>query len=295
MKAAALRIANTVARSAAQFRPLVLAYHGVDDPATFERQMRRLRDVRHVMSLHEFAATVEGGGGFPRNAALVTFDDGDRSLLESGAPILSSLGIPAVSFVITGLLGTDAPFWWSEAKWLSENGGRTGRLDGTGDALVRAMKLVPNVERLAVLDDLRSTAPAPAPRQRQLDAEDLGALRAAGVEVGSHTVSHPCLDRCDAADVANELRRSRERLVELLGDASFSFAYPNGNVTDDVAAQAKAAGYRLAFAFDHRFCGRTIDPMRVPRVRVDSTTPLDRSDLLISGIHPLQHRLRGRR
>ncbi|WP_312029577.1 polysaccharide deacetylase family protein [Paenibacillus sedimenti] len=91
----------------------VLMYHHVHDkdtssgtitPVLFEEQMQSLLSKGyHFISLNEFKQFMEGAT-VPVNAVLVTFDDGYQSFYTSAYPILKSLRIPAVNFVITNEL-----------------------------------------------------------------------------------------------------------------------------------------------------------------------------------------------
>ena len=73
---------------------------------------------------------------------LLTFDDGDRSLYVDGLPLLRAYGVPAVAYVIAGLIGTDEPFWW----------------EGLSPEQAYAVKQLPDAERRRVLREL----PGPA-------------------------------------------------------------------------------------------------------------------------------------
>lgn len=275
---------------------LVLAYHGVDDAEMFGRQMRTIRRTHRPVTGAEVARAATGAGALPERAVLVTFDDGDRSVLDAGAGILEGLGIPAVAFVLSDLIGTDAPFWWDEVRELVDAGGTTPVAGGTGVEVVRSLKTVPDDRRRAAIEELRSSAPAPARRRAQLSVDDLVRLESVGIEVGSHTASHPCLDQCAPDVVADELTRSKAALEEMLGHEVQGFAYPNGNVTGAVERQVAEAGYVVAYGFDHRVSPNP-PPRRhlISRVRVDSTTGPDRFAMLTSGAHSLVHRARGRR
>ncbi|NRF92217.1 polysaccharide deacetylase family protein [Paenibacillus frigoriresistens] len=88
----------------------VLMYHHVHDKDTssstitsslFQNQLQLLLSKGyHFISLEEFKQYMEGAT-VPSNAVLVTFDDGYQSFYTSAYPILKSLRIPAVNFVIT--------------------------------------------------------------------------------------------------------------------------------------------------------------------------------------------------
>lgn len=95
---------------------------------------------------------------------------------------------------------------------------------------------------------------------------ELQALIEAGWSLGSHTVSHPRLTRCDDATVARELSAAHDAIVAHTGRAPVAFAYPygdlDGRVMDHVQRHHRTAlGTRLAPldpAVDH--------PLALPRI-----------------------------
>ncbi|WP_405010236.1 polysaccharide deacetylase family protein [Kitasatospora sp. NBC_01539] len=279
-------------------RLAVLAYHGIDDPRSFAAQMARLARTARPVTLGRVEQALAEGRPLPPRSVLVTFDDGDRSLLTDGLPALTRHRIPAVAYVLAGLVGSDRPFWWTEAAFLAAHGGTAaGLAPGCGpDAAVRRLKRLPDAERRTRLAELRRTARTQAPRTPQLDPADLHALREAGVAVGNHTLDHPCLDRCtpDAAD--RQVEEAHTRLSGWLGEPPASFAYPNGNLDPRVERTLTRLGYRTAFLFDHRHDRRLPrSALRISRLRVNSHTSLHRFDTIMSGLHPAVHRLRGGR
>ena len=125
---------------------------------------------------------------------------------------------------------------------------------------------------------------------------DLVELESAGVAIGSHSLTHPCLDMCTQDETVGELRQSRELLEGWLGHDVRAVAYPNGNVDRSVESAAETAGYDLGFLFDHRLSKNPpADPLRISRVRVDTTDSLDRFKGIVSGVSPMVLGLRGRR
>jgi peptidoglycan/xylan/chitin deacetylase (PgdA/CDA1 family) len=77
---------------------------------------------------------------------------------------------------------------------------------------------------------------------RPLTWEELAALRDAGWEIGSHTVTHPRLPELDDADLSSELKASRDVIRERLGRCD-TVAYPYGLADARVSAAARRAGY----------------------------------------------------
>jgi peptidoglycan/xylan/chitin deacetylase (PgdA/CDA1 family) len=276
-------------------RLAVLAYHGVDDPAQLARQLDLLVARARPVDLDTVVGALHEGDPLPERAVLVTFDDGHRSVLELGLPLLRERGVPAVAFVLPGLLGTDRPFWWHETGALVDAGGLADGWQGDAASVVRRLKQVPDSERRAVLDALRRSATGPGARQPQLRVDELRLLEAGGVEVGNHTWDHPCLDRCTDEVVRAEVRDGHAALTDALGRAPRAFAYPNGNWDPRAEHELRGLGYRAAFLFDHRLATvPAANPLRLSRLRVNSDTSLDRFDTVITGLHPALHHARGR-
>ncbi|WP_406280268.1 polysaccharide deacetylase family protein [Embleya sp. NBC_00896] len=279
----------------ARLRLAVLGYHGISDPDTFAGQLDRLRRIARPVSLDEVEEALARRRSLPARAVLLTFDDGERSILEHGLPLLRERGIPGVAFVVASAIGSRTPFWWHEVERLVRAGARVpGEPARTGAGWLRHLKTVPQQTRLRLLADLREGhGPLVA---AQLTAADLGTLESGGVRVENHSLTHPLLDRCTDADVRAEVVDAHERLTALLGRAPRSFAYPNGNW--DVRAERLLAelGYRTGFLFDHRLGPRLPDhPLRISRLRVGSNTRPDRFATILSGLHPAVHALRGGR
>lgn len=272
-----------------------LAYHGVDDPRAFAAHMDYLAKVRRPVSLDDLLQHVGQGRPLPRGAVLVTFDDGDRSVLEVAAPILRSRGIPAVVFVIAGLLGGARPPWWEVVRARIARG---ERLPGHGPlapaAAVRLLKAMPDAERRGVVALLEAVGEAPS--KPQLTAPELLELERSGIAVGNHTLSHPSLPRCADAVLAAEIGGAHRLLEEALGHAPRAFAYPYGDWDKRAEREVLAHGYRAAFLFDHRACVTPLArPLAISRLMVDSTAGMNRLRIIMSGLHPALVRARGRR
>lgn len=277
-------------------RLTVLAYHGIDDPTCFRHQLVYLARAMRPVSLDEVLAAMHGGRSLPARAVLLTFDDGHRSLLEAGLPLLRERGFPGVAFIVPGVLDTDQPFWWTETTQLMGQGGRSERLPGlTPAAMVRRLKRLPDSERLEVIAELRETASGPPPRTPQLRRSELPLLESAGITVGNHSVTHPCLPNCDDDKAVAEVTGAHRLLRDALGREPTTFAYPNGDWDQRAELALAGAGYETAFLFDHRANPSTPrHPLRVSRLRVNSTTSLGRFAMIVSGLHPALHRARGR-
>ena len=167
----------------------------------------------------------------PGKAVAVTFDDGYRSVLELGLPILQALGMPATLFVPTDYIGKDEPMSWPGIdQWV---GGE------------HEPELLP------------------------MSWSEVAKLAAAGWEIGSHTRSHPRLAQIDRAGLVDELAGSKEICENALGAPCASLAYPYGDYDEAVEEAAIAAGYETAAALPDEFSGvARSDPYAFPRVGI---------------------------
>jgi peptidoglycan/xylan/chitin deacetylase (PgdA/CDA1 family) len=81
-----------------------------------------------------------------------------------------------------------------------------------------------------------------------LDARGVRELAAGGIEIGSHSVTHPHLEGAPARRQAAEVTASRERLEDLLCAPVRGFAYPYGSMDEAARYAVGAAGYQYACA-----------------------------------------------
>ncbi|GAA2469383.1 polysaccharide deacetylase family protein [Winogradskya humida] len=96
--------------------------------------------------------------------------------------------------------------------------------------------------------------------------QEVGA--AGTTEVGAHSVTHPHLDVVNGTRCRDEIRRSKESLEDLLGEAVPSFAYPHGSHRAAVKAQVAAAGFATAHAVKNRLSHTSDDVLAIARFTV---------------------------
>ncbi|WP_240535642.1 polysaccharide deacetylase family protein [Bradyrhizobium sp. STM 3809] len=106
-------------------------------------------------------------------------------------------------------------------------------------------------------------------RTRMLTWDELGELSRMGVEIGSHSVSHPDFGRIDEKTAVDELQQSRSRLQSRLSLPIDSLAIPFGqsrNWSSFAHHAAQRAGYELIYAQAEN----TRPPGTIPRTFVTS-------------------------
>nr|WP_307787946.1 polysaccharide deacetylase family protein [Streptomyces actinomycinicus] len=128
--------------------------------------------------------------------------------------------------------------------------------DGYADFLDNALPLLTRWECTATLFVLPGRLGGDnawdplGPRKPLLSAEGVRQAAAAGVEIGSHGLTHVDLTRADDTLLAAETARSRAVLEELTGAPVTGFCYPYGTVDRRAVAAVQEAGYGYACAID---------------------------------------------
>lgn len=234
----------------------------------FDAQMAHLARRYAPLPLGEAAERL-ARGTLPPRAVAVTFDDGYGDNYRHAFPILRKHGIPASIFVVTGALDRRTPFWWDAVaqaveriaalgrsstdglpRWIAARLNALpagGRLGETARAIIQELNRRDRVEREATLAALLAVAPAGgAGGDDLLTWAEVREMRRAGIEFGSHTVSHAFLDELAPAEARRQIEDSLERLAAELGAPTRLFAYPRGRMAEPIRALLRDAGVTVA-------------------------------------------------
>jgi peptidoglycan/xylan/chitin deacetylase (PgdA/CDA1 family)/glycosyltransferase involved in cell wall biosynthesis len=88
------------------------------------------------------------------------------------------------------------------------------------------------------------------PTAALLSSGQMQELNRSGIEIGSHTVTHPRLTQIAEDVIRRELCESKDSLQQLLGSEVISFAYPYGALQPATKVLVDEAGYKFAVAAD---------------------------------------------
>lgn len=209
-------------------------YHHVFDDQRdgFTAQLRWMKNLGTVISLDDAMAVLEDDGPIDGRYFCVTFDDGYKNCITNALPILAEHEVPAAFFIPTAFVGAGGG---------ARNPALRGRIGAYDLALTEF-----------------------------LSWEDCRALVAAGMTIGSHSVSHPRLIDLPDHEAENELRASKQTIEHHVGVDCRDFASPKGRpdvdfVTHRDPAIAKAVGYRSFLTTRRASVQQRPSPMLVPR------------------------------
>lgn len=270
------------------------------DAERFDRILGWVAGWFNVLPLDEAIARLRDGSLPPRAAAL-TFDDGYADNHDVALPLLRKHGLPCSFFVATGFL--DGGRMWNDTLIEAVRRSPLPALDlrGLQDAqgqdlgvvtlgelaqrraslggLIQRVKYLAPQPRLACVDAIAARAEVQPPDDLMMSSAQVRALRAAGMQLGAHTVSHPILATLSAQAAADEIVTSRDALQAILGERVGLFAYPNGKPGVDYLPTVhpqivREIGFDAAVSTHWGAARAGEDPFQIPRF-----TPWDRSRL----------------
>ena len=240
--------------------PIIPYYHIVTDAevphvkhlytyrgeAAFRRDIDVLLSRFRAISLEELIAHLHRHQALPRDALLLTFDDGFREMHEVVAPILLAKGVPATFFVTTGCIDNHTLVHHNKLSLLVEHLCSHGSAAFTkevslwfarhgmpGDGLKpRLLSLAYHqghlVDELAAICEYDFAAYL-ARCQPYLTSEQIGGLLRQGFTIGSHSIDHPRYATLSVEEQLYQTRASLRWLEERFQLPYRAFAFPHSD------------------------------------------------------------------
>ncbi len=254
-----------------RFRPATLTsvmFHRVlppDDPRaktadpaytvsleTFEQCLDAMADWYEPVALEDVENACLGRSKLPRNALLVTFDDGWEDTARYAVPALQARGIPCVIFISTGAIGQENVPWrdvvacaW-RAGTLALPPGRPATTDPL-TSLLDWLDSLPDDERAKTLEKAIEAA-GQTERPLMMSPQSLRQLADDGVGLGGHGTNHIPLTAI--ADPEQEFHDCRTEFERLTGRVPTSFAFPHGLYAPPMLQTVQRAGFKFTFTSD---------------------------------------------
>lgn len=298
----------------------VLAYHRVHplpgpdypfldgivsaSPESFEAQLRFLQNRFNVINFNDLSGLMSSGAEVPDNSLVITFDDGYADNYEVAFKLLKSFGLTATVFVSTSFVDSGQPLWFDKSAYIikaipegtvtldsgkyefevAENN-REQIIASVRDLFVAHS----NEDRLRWLGQLEDQSGVSYDSEhlelvKPLTWDQIKEMSDNGIEIGSHTVSHPYLTRLSGDAMEFELSESKRVIEEKTGKTVRSIAYPAGAFDRNVQECARQWGYEFGISYKHEVREFTReDAFAIPRIHVetDVSLPLFQANLLM--------------
>lgn len=278
--------------------PLWPAIH----PRQFLKQISFLNKQFEIVNLESFLIKKQTFTS-KKPLASIVFDDGYIDIRDYAIPILGRFDIKPSIYVVSNCIDEGQVIWTYLFDYVFQNTRKTNlliNLEGKSisynwpnkkDKFTTAknLKIVlkkTNIEnRVRLLNEIvEQFSDVEYPKSPYLNWQDLRDLQNEGVIIGSHSANHELLDQIEDMNLLEyELKHSRNRIKEELGQFPETISYPNGNYNDTVQDFAKKVGYKFGLAVNQKKYDPSVDGLyEIPRIELFNE-PLWKTKLRISG------------
>jgi peptidoglycan/xylan/chitin deacetylase (PgdA/CDA1 family) len=261
-----------LARFMTRKKPMLLMYHRVlndpitpgIDPRVFDVQMAYLKKHFNVLNLRQFYQGLSANN-LPDNTIVITFDDGHHDFYTNAWPIIKKYNLTATLFVTTGFVDKQCWLWPDLLRYILLNTQKSqvdvanlgvfsldkDRALKTWNSLGDYCLTLATDTRIAFIYALAkqlevSVSGEPQHPFTPVDWQQLRDMQAQGLDVGSHSVTHPILSQVTLENLDWELATSKQRIEQELQSTPQGVCYPNG-MAKDISTQVtncSAAHYR---------------------------------------------------
>ncbi len=281
--------------------------------SVFENHLDYLTRCYKVISLNDAISHLGSGSLLPPRSVVITIDDGYRDFYEIAFPVLRQRGLPATLYAVTDFVDQKCWIWTDIARFILTQtvrerinleiegklierhlGNLASRLSAAGSVNTELKKLGDGEkDRILAAFAKAMGVEVPDIPPSEFDSitwDKAREMEKAGIDIGSHTATHPILTNVDEQRLESELMISRTAVQEKLQKDAVHFCYPNGNVSRRERDAAEKAGYASAVTTEIRLCENGEDTFLLPRI--DAEPELHRLVQATSGFDRIRSSLR---
>ncbi|WP_434379882.1 polysaccharide deacetylase family protein [Melittangium boletus] len=239
---------------------------------TFRRHLEGLSAAGYKFAtIGEALDVMSGAKTAHDDLCVVTFDDGYRDVYRYAYPVLKEMGVPAITYLPSNLIGTDFRFNHDRlfhlvhqvqaqgfqpmfdvleepaASLMTEVMSGRKRLSAALDDFIGHHSSATLVDTIHALEARLGPDVPKLPEQGDLmNWDEVREMARDGFEFGAHTLGHVVLTHEPLDVVEREVRESKAIIERELGTPVRDFAYCNGWYSDDVIDVLMRNGFRSA-------------------------------------------------
>ena len=194
----------------------------------FDQQIGFIKRHYNPVSIVDVVNHYDMGTKLPKNAVLITFDDGFRDNYTNAFPILKKHDVPAVIFLSTEFIGGNTTLWFDKLAYIINNT-KHDRIN-LSDEFVREitsdnklsviedtleyLKIIPNTERLSILKKLEENntdllSEMPLSDSSTMTWDQVREMDKSVIDFGSHSITHPILSQLSDEELDEEISESK--------------------------------------------------------------------------------------
>jgi len=213
---------------------------------TFEKHIRYLTKHYVIISLEQYIESRHGIPALPRNALVITFDDGFKDNFEIAFPLLVQYRCMATFFLIGCTLQPREMIWlhrlynaidsiqdkimeihiggFQKKYFITPKGKRDMMQD------VRShLKGMSKAQRAGFLDEFEKHIAYKSDSENfYLTGSEVNIMMNKGMSFGVHSMEHPVMAQLDDADAEYEISMGKNILEKITGAGKIPFAFPFG-------------------------------------------------------------------
>lgn len=260
------------------------------DPKLFENILKYVKKKYTIIPLREFFFMPKRE--YRKPPLIITFDDGYKDFIEYSLPLLQKYSMSSSMFIVTDSIGNSLPPWTYVIDYLFYN---TAKLEiedidfkiyseyevncwKNKDEQIKYckkfkqyLKKIPHRERNKIINSLiNNFNDVEVPKNLMLSWAEINQLKNEGVEIGSHTVTHPPLATIeDEKELEFELYNSAKCIEKKTGEFPISISYPVGSYNARVKLISQKVGYKLGLAVNQDIYDESKhDNFEIPRLEL---------------------------
>lgn len=252
-----------VSRKLSQSIPKILMYHrfsneekiGFVHREVFDSQVKYLKKNFNLLTLDELVNAYKKKNIFPKNAVVITVDDGYCDFYDVAYPVLKKYNVPATFYISTRFVDGDFWLWPDTVKYILDNSDGID-MDNISGGLVYKEAVLNAKDRyslwsmiisylLSITEDKKKTwltefakvqnieiPKKPEKCYQAVSWDQVKELDKNMIEIGVHTQTHPSLGRLHESQLESEIQGSVDIIRQKTGAEAKNFCYPNGQPSD---------------------------------------------------------------
>lgn len=298
---------------------MVLVYHGVVprpdfsisgghiDSLQFEKHLKYFKKHFNVVPSAEIFEMKRKNIVPSKPTIAITFDDGYENNYTYAFSLLKKYNLPSTFFITTQCIEDENAILWYDKLYFIKNKVNFAEIDFSqanvgGDKILKAKECRNNGEFISFIKHLSTLEKeeffkiiktkinyeaiiknSDRDLWKMMKREQLLEIaNTKGMELGTHTHTHPNLGEIKLADALLELKKSKQLLEQLSSKNIRSIAFPDGNYNDEIKKACIDMGYTDLFAVSYQLENDYNDKNILPRFCISCTTTTESNIIQIN-------------